>query len=190
MTVVSTRHRPTPPRIRTLQITLLILVSVISYGVLVLPSLLSPAAVSLQVGDVSPNDYQAPQNIEYISEVRTEDARLSAENAVLPVYASPDTSIARGQIERLRAALQYITLVRGDENATPEQKTSDIAALDDITLKAQTIENILALTSTRWDTIQQESLSVLEQVMRRTIRENEADSVRRTIPSLVKSCSQ
>jgi len=185
MTIVSTRHRQIPPRIRTLQITLLILVGIISYGVLVLPSLLNPAAVSLQVDDVSPSDFQAPQDIEYISEVRTEDARLTAENSVAPVYAAPDTSIARGQIDRLRGVLQYITLVRGDENATPEQKASDIASLDDIALQTGTIEAILALTSARWDTIQQESLSVLEQVMRRTIRENETDSARKTIPSLV-----
>ena len=185
MTIISARHRKTPPRIRTLQIILLSLVSIISYGALILPSLLSPAAVSLQVGDVSPSDFQAPQNIEYISEVRTEDARLAAESAVAPVYAPSDTTIARRQIDRLRAALQYITLVRSDENASAEQKASDIASITDISLKPQTIEQILALTSARWDTIQQESLSVLEQVMRRTIRDNEADAVRRIIPSLV-----
>jgi len=185
MTIISARHRKTPPRIRTLQIILLSLVSIISYGALVVPSLLSPGAISLQEGDVSPSDFQAPQEIEYISEVRTEDARLAAENAVAPVYAPPDTSIARGQIERLRSALEYITLVRGDENASDEQKASDISLITDITLQPQTIEQILALTSARWDTIQQESLSVLEQVMRRTIRDNEIESARRTIPSLV-----
>jgi membrane-associated HD superfamily phosphohydrolase len=118
MTIVTTRHRKTPSRIRTLQIILLSLVSIISYGALVLPTLLSPTTVSLQVGDVSPSDFQAPQDIEYISEVRTEDARLAAENAVAPVYAPPDTSNARGQIDRLRNALQYITLVRNDETIT------------------------------------------------------------------------
>ena len=185
MTIVSTRQRKTPPRIRTLQIILLSLVSIISYGALIFPTLSNPAAVSLQVGDVSPSDFQAPQDIEYISEVRTEEARLTAENTVAPVYAAPETSDARGQIERLRTALDYITLVRSDENATDEQKTSDIASLTDITLQTQTIQQILGLTSARWDTIQQESLSVLDQAMRRTIRDNELDSVRRTIPSLV-----
>jgi len=182
---LSARHRPRSARIRTLQIILLILVSIISYGALVAPSLMSPAAVSLKVGDVSPSDYQAPQSIEYISEVRTNDARLAAENEVTPVYALPDQSIARKQIERLRAALQYIALIRTDEISTPEQKVSDVASLSDVTLKQQTIENILALSPARWDTIQQESLSVLEQVMRRTIRDQDVDSVRRAVPSLV-----
>jgi putative nucleotidyltransferase with HDIG domain len=185
MTIISALHRKTPPRIRTLQIILLSLVSVILFGALVFPTLSSPTAISLRAGDVSPDDYLAPQDIEYISEVRTEDARLAAENAVAPVYAPPDTTLARRQIERLRAALQYITLVRNDENATAEQKASDIASLSDISLRPQPIEQIIGLTSTRWDTIQQESLSVLEQVMRLTIRDNETELVRKTIPSLV-----
>lgn len=174
-----------PRRIRTLQIILLALVSVISYGALVLPLAMRPASLPLQAGDVAPNDFQAPESIEYISEVRTEDARLAAENAVAPVYGSPDPSIARRQIERLRAALQYIALVRDDENSTLEQKASDIASLRDVSLNPQTIEQIIALTPARWDTIQQESLSVLEQVMRGAIRDQDLESVQRGVPSLV-----
>ncbi len=185
MTLPPARHKSIPPQLRTLQIVLLILVSIISYGALVAPALLGPASLSLQAGDVSPSDFQAPQDITYISEVRTEEARAAAENAVLPVYAPPDPSIARKQLERLRAALQYISLVRDDPNASPEQKAADINSLTDITLKPQTIEQILTLSPARWDTIQQEALSVLEQVMRRTIRDTDLDSARRSLPSLV-----
>ncbi len=185
MTLVPARQRQTPPRIRTLQIVLLSLVSIISYGALILPSLMGPAVISLQAGDVSPSDFQAPEDKEYISEVRTEDARDAAEKAVASVYAPSDQSIARKQLERLRAALEYITLVRDDVNSTPEQKASDIVSLSDISIKPQTIEQILALPPARWDAIRQESLSVLEQVMRRTIRDAELDSVRRSVSSLV-----
>ncbi len=78
----SRRRQPTPRRIRILQIILLILVSIISYGALVLPLALEPGALPLAVGEVSPNDFQAPQSIDYISDVRTEEARTAAENAV------------------------------------------------------------------------------------------------------------
>ncbi|HXF86340.1 MAG TPA: HDIG domain-containing protein [Anaerolineales bacterium] len=185
MGTVSARHRPTPRRIRVLQIILLVLVSMISYGALIYQSLLNPTVLTLRVGDVSPSDFQAPRSIAYESEVRTEEARRAAEEAVAPVYAPPDPAIARRQIERLRAALQYITLVRADEYATTAQKISDIASLSDVRLKSQTIERILELTPARWDAIQQESLSVLEQVMRRTIRDQDLESARRMIPSLV-----
>jgi putative nucleotidyltransferase with HDIG domain len=185
MGIPPVRQPPIPRRIRTLQIILLALTGIITYGALVVPLLTDPAAITLQAGEVSPTDFQAPRDVQYVSEVRTEEARVAAENAVAPVYASPDPSIARRQIERLRAALQYITVVRNDENSTTEQKISDIASLNDVTLKTETIKKILALTPARWDTLQQESLSVLEQVMRRTIREQDVESVRRLVPTLV-----
>ena len=185
MGISNARVRQVPARIRLFQIVLLIVVSIISYGALILPEILRTTAVPLKPGDVSPSDFQAPRSREYISEVRTEEMRSAAENAVAAVYAPPDPTIARRQIERLRAALQYITLVREDENATPEQKVSDIASLSDITLKPQTIASILDLAAARWETIQQEALSVLEQVMRRTIHEQDVVAVQRTVPSLV-----
>lgn len=174
-----------PARIRTLQFTLLVLVSIISFGALVLPQAIRPATTQLQVGEVSPSDYQAPDTRSFISEVRTEEQRQEAENAVAPIYGSPDPSVARRQIERLRAALQYITLVRADTNSSLQQKTNDILALSDVTLEPQTVERILALTPARWDAIQQEALSVLEQIMRRSIRDQEMDTVLLSIPSLV-----
>ena len=183
-TKTTVQNRPPSARIRLIQFTLLLLVSVISYGILILP-LLNSASVTLQPGEVSPSNFQAPQDLEYISEVRTEDARVEAANAVLPVYASPDPTIARRQIERLRAALQYITLVRDDENSTPEQKRADIAALSDIHLGPETTTKIIELAPARWDVIQQEAQSVLEQVMRPNIRDVDLESVRRSVPSLV-----
>jgi len=57
--------------------------------------------------------------------------------------------------------------------------------MSDLTLKPATTGQILELPATRWDTIQQESLSVLEQVMRSTIRENDLQQYRRNVPSMV-----
>jgi cyclic-di-AMP phosphodiesterase PgpH len=179
------RGRQMPRRIRMLQIILLLLVSIITYGALVLPLALRPASLPLQPGDVAPSDFQASDSQDYVSEVRTNELRDAAEKAVPEVYASPEPSIARRQIERLRAALQYITLVREDANATPEQKAADIASLSEVSLKPQTIEKIIEIPAARWDAMQQEALSVLEQVMRGAIRDQDLESVRRTVPSLV-----
>jgi putative nucleotidyltransferase with HDIG domain len=185
MGTLPARGRQMPRRTRMLQIILLLLVSLISYGALVLPLALRPAALPLQPEDVSPRDFQAPETSDYISQVKTEELRVAAERAVQDVYSPPDPSIPRGQIERLRAALQYIALVREDEYATKEQKSADIASLSDISIKPQTIEKIIELPAARWEAISLESLSVLEQVMRGAIRDQDLDSVRRTIPSLV-----
>jgi putative nucleotidyltransferase with HDIG domain len=186
MGISTARVRQVPARIRLFQIVLLIVVSIISYGALVLPEILRTTAVPLKPGDVSPSDFQAPRTGEYISQIRTDEMRTAAENAVPAVYAPPEPTIARRQIERLRAALQYIALVREDEDATPQQKAADIASLSDIKLKPQTIASILDLPAARWEAIQQEALSVLEQVMRRTIHdEQDVLAVQRTVPSLV-----
>jgi putative nucleotidyltransferase with HDIG domain len=180
------RNRPVPARVRALQFLLLIAVSLLSYLLLTLPiSLRSTPASSLDVGLVAPRDLQAPRDIDYVSEVRTEEARQAAERAVAAVYASPDPSIARQQIERLRTTLQFITLVRDDPNATIEQKRSDLAALSDVRLNEDSIGRILALTPVRWDAIQQETLSVLEQVMRNAIRQDNLLSVQRGVASRV-----
>jgi len=174
-----------PKRVRTIQLILLILVGLASLAALIVPLSLSPGALPLSAGDVAPRDMQAPEAIEYVSEVRTEEARAAAEHAIPQTYSSPDPTIARGQIERLRAALDYISLVRADEFATPEQKQADIQSLSDLTLKTDTIQQMLELSEARWETLQQEALSVLEQVMRNTIRENDLATIRRSVPSLV-----
>jgi putative nucleotidyltransferase with HDIG domain len=183
--MASAKAGKVPARIRTIQFILLVLVGLVSLIALIAPLSLSPGALPLNAGDVAPRDLQAPRAIEYVSEVRTEEARAAAERAIPQVYSPPDPSIARTQIEHLRAALDYISLVRADEFSTLEQKQSDLSALSDLTLKPDTVNQILSLSDTRWDAIQQEALSVLEQVMRNTIRENDLQNIRRSVPSLV-----
>jgi putative nucleotidyltransferase with HDIG domain len=176
---------PVTVRLRAWQMFLLAVASLGTYWLLTAPLGLRPTAVSVEVGVVAPRNLQAPREVEYVSEVRTEEARAAAERSVPSVYTQPDPSAARQQIERLRTALQYITLVREDPNSTPEQKKSDLAALSDVRLDPATIEQILDLPAARWDPIQQETLSVLEQVMRNAIREDNLESVQRTVISRV-----
>jgi putative nucleotidyltransferase with HDIG domain len=183
--MASAQPEQVPKRVRTIQLILLILVGLVALAALILPLSISPGALPLSVGDVAPRDLQAPEAIEYISEVRTEEARAAAERAIPQTYSLPDPAIARGQIERLRVALDYIALVRADEFATPEQKQADLQSLSDLSLDSETIEQILNLSTARWETIQQETLSVLEQVMRNTIREENVQAIRRNVPSLV-----
>jgi len=172
-------------RVRVIQLLLLLVVSLLTFGLLTLPIGLRSTSLAVNVGDVSPRNLQAPRDAEYVSEVRTEEARNAAASAVAPVYTPPNPSIARQQIERLHTALQYITLVRDDTNSTDEQKQSDLAALSDVRFDANAIRQIFALSPAAWDAIQQEALSVLEQVMRNSIRVDSLDTVRRSIPSRV-----
>src|SRR5689334_22768141 len=78
------------------------------YATLVLPLSLQPLSPLLHAGQAAPQSFQAPKDAEYISTVRTEQARDAAERNVLPVYSLPDPAIARRQIAHLRTALDYI----------------------------------------------------------------------------------
>ena len=95
MGISNARNRPFPARIRTLQFILLVLVSILSYGALILPYLVQPVASQIQAGEVSPNDYQAPESVRYPSEVKTEDQRNAAENAYCVACGGPLGSDAR-----------------------------------------------------------------------------------------------
>ena len=81
------RNRPFPARIRTLQTLLLVLVSIISYGALVIPDAVRPTSMPLEVGEVSPSEVQAPETRSFTSQVRTKEEKDKAASAVAPVYA-------------------------------------------------------------------------------------------------------
>ncbi len=145
----------------------------------------APSATDLQVGDVASQDVLAPHDVSYTSEVLTDRRRETAANLVAPRYTVPDTSLARQQLETMRAALAYISSVRADPYASLEQKMADVAALQDVHLSPDTVEAILELSDARWQAVQQEALIVLERAMRNPIRENQVEAARQTVPSMV-----
>jgi len=164
---------------------LLVVTSGLSLAALVIPYTLRPSTFPLQIGDVAPQDIQAPQSITYTSTVLTEQARKDAERGVAPVYLPADPSIARRQIERLRMSLAFINTVRLDGYANLEQKLADLSSLSDIQIPTTIGEQILSLNDSRWQVVQQEALNVLEQVMRNTIREDRLDESRRSVSTLI-----
>lgn len=164
---------------------LLILTGLAAYAILILPVSVSGPTLPVKVGQVAPQDYTAPSNGEYISDVRTSLARDSAERAVASIYTSPDPAIARRQISRLRAVLDRIEAIRADEVMPIESKREQMTAIDDLTLQSDTIDNILGLPDTRWNTTQQDALRVLESVMRSAVREESIAAIQGNIPSVV-----
>jgi len=176
---------PVSTRLRILQIGLIIAVSLVSFAALTMPIALRPSTQALDVGGVLQITMQAPRDIEYVSDVRTEEARKAAEGAVLPVYTSPDPAIARQQIEGLRTAMQYITSVRANNELTNDDKKSNLVTLSDVRLKLETIDYVLGISDARWDAVQSESLRVLEQVMRRAIYEDKVEAAQLGVSSFV-----
>ena len=168
-----------------LALILLIVTSLAAYAALILPLSLRPSSLPLQAGQVAPQDLQAPSNVEYISDVRTTQARDAAERSVVSIYTAPDQAIARRQISRLRTALETIASIRGDNTISLVQKNVEMAALPDIGLSAKTISLILTATDLRWAAVQQDALRVLEQIMRSSVREENIAGVQSGVQSIV-----
>jgi len=139
----------------------------------------------LQAGDVAPQDVVAPYQLTYDSPIMTEREQAAAASAVEAVYTAVDTSVARRQLDRLRVSLNFITSVREDVYASLEQQLADLEAMEAITLEPQTAEILLLLSDSRWEAIQGEAISVLEQVMRTTIRDNSLETALYNLPTLV-----
>lgn len=171
---------------RTIFLALLVIVTTgLSFTILLFPLYTRASSPQLKIGEVATEEILAPYDISYISDIRTEQEKEAAGKSVSAIYTPLDTSVARHQLERLRGALTYITSVRADEYATIEQKLADIAALEDMEISEDTALNILSLSDSRWQTVQQEAIVVLEQVMRNTIREDRIDAAIRSVPALV-----
>lgn len=181
---MSTRA-PVSRSIRVLQISLIVLVGLASFGILIVPVGLSPTLQTVGEGDVAQTTIQSPRDIEYVSEIRTEEARNAAESAVQPVYSSPDPTIARGQIDRLRTSLQNISSIRDNIELTPVETRNSLLALSDLRLKSETVDYLITISDTRWDAVQTEAVRVLEQVMRRAIYEDKLETAQAGISSLV-----
>ncbi|GAB1470650.1 HDIG domain-containing protein [Chloroflexota bacterium] len=174
-----------PRHIRILQYSLIGIVGLASFAILISPTGLNPIQQTVGEGDVAQSTIQSPRDIEYVSEIRTEEARKAAESAVQPVYSLPDPAIARQQIERLRTSLQNITSIREDPELVASQSKIRLLALSDLRLKDETVDYIISSSDTRWDTVQVEAVRVLEQVMRRAVYEDRVDSAQAGVSAFV-----
>ncbi|MCJ7676396.1 MAG: HDIG domain-containing protein [Anaerolineales bacterium] len=156
-------------------------------AVLALSLPLSPqqTAVPLEVSEVAPVDIPAPYTLSYTSEILSEQARQTAESAVLDQYDPPDVRTARQQLDRLRSLLSFVDSIRGDPFASPEQRLGDLSGLSDLRLNAAQATALLELPEARWQALKLEAVAVLEQVMRSEIREGRTEEARRSVAARV-----
>lgn len=168
-----------------IKIIILVISAVMAFYTLILPEAFRQSSFPMQVGDVATQDILAPYSLSFESEVLTERARQEAVSAIEPIYLPTDPSIGRRQVERLRTILNYITTVRQDNFSSQDQKITDIQAIEDINFSEEAIIRILQISDDRWNAIRSEATSVLEQIMRNTLRDGDIFAAKRNIPSLI-----
>jgi cyclic-di-AMP phosphodiesterase PgpH len=164
---------------------ILVISGFLAFFMLILPDVFRQSSFPMQIGDVATQDILAPYSLSFESEVLTTRARQEAANAVDPIYLPTDPSIGRRQVERLRTVLSYLNIVRQDSFASQEEKISDIQAAKDLDLPEDSITRILQTSDSRWGAIETEATSVLELIMRNTLREADVFPSKRNIPSLI-----
>jgi putative nucleotidyltransferase with HDIG domain len=174
-----------------LRLALIGLVFVVALTVLLIVPLL-PAAqvkVSLQVGDVAPDDIRAPRRLEYNSQIETDRERDRAAASVEDIYDPPETRVARQQLSRAQDILAYINSVRQDVYATPGRRVTLIQAIPDsdlhLAMTQDKTQQILDLNDTAWTKVRDEVERVLDQAMRDSIREDELSQARTRVRALV-----
>ena len=149
---------------------------------LALPSILGKGA--LTVGAVCTHDVLAPRRVTYISRLLTEAEQARAEAAVEPVL-TVDTAVARQQLARARQVLSYITSIRQDAHATPEEKARWISKIPDLALPTSVISTVLTLDQTAWQGVSGEVTYLLDQLMRDGVRDDRLSETKAKIPQLV-----
>ncbi|MEZ0395474.1 MAG: HDIG domain-containing metalloprotein [Anaerolineales bacterium] len=164
---------------------ILVCVSILSYLALIQPWALRQEQVSIVENEVAAQDFRAPYDFQYISEVRTEQARREAERAVQPVYAPPDPRLGREQFDRLDSVLGEVAVIRADQHLSIEEKKAAVEAIAALELRPESIDLLLRLSNTRWEKVRAAALSVLEQAMRTPIRNQDLPVARAGLPLLV-----
>jgi len=132
-----------------------------------------PERVQVVVGEPSPRDIKSPRQITYISEVKTNEARLAAMAAVKAIYSGPDMTVASQQLRRLQEIIDYITAIRYDSFANQETKVQLLCEVPALHLTPDAALRILALDEDEWRTVSAESSRVLDLIMREEIRNDQ-----------------
>lgn len=154
--------------------------ALIAYNALV-PS----EAVTLAVGQVTPQDILAPRSLTYESEVLTASARKLASDAVRDVYDPPNPSVARQQMQLARQLLDAIEAVRIDTEASPQQQITALRTIDGLELTQEQAESFLSLSEAEWKNVDEQIMGVLERTMRDEIRESSLNLVYANLPNRI-----
>lgn len=153
-------------------------------ALVVVRNLLSPG-VSLEVGQVVDEDILAPRELVYTSGLATRAARAEAEAGVTEVYDPPDPRIARQRVTRAGQVLNYLRAVRADPYPPFIEKRRLLEAVPDLDLEREALGRLLRLPDDAWRQVSEETLYVLNQVMRQEIRESGLVPVRDNLPTVI-----
>lgn len=141
--------------------------------------------LTLEVGEVSPRDIRAPGPKTFISQVLTERERERAQSSVRDIYDPPSARTARDQIAYAQKMLDYFSSIREDPYPSRDEQIGLIQTMPGLNLAKATISTLLDLSPKSWQIVSDQVVLVLDQAMRKEIRDNQLAETKRAIPALV-----
>jgi putative nucleotidyltransferase with HDIG domain len=164
---------------------ILTVTAIISWVALAVPIELRPSEYTLSVGDVTTQDILAPRTLTYTSDILTQKAREDAASRVLPVYLPVDLDISKSQLGQLKKDLALIDAIRSDLTSTEEARIQQLTGITVYGFTEADAKNILAMSTTTWESISNKAIDVFEQIMSGTVREDMLADHIENIPNLV-----
>ena len=146
----------------------IILTAVYSFNLVLSPQ------VSVTLGEPAAEEVLAPRSISFYSEVLTEQAREQAQARVADVYSSPDVSIARAQLNKVRSTFSFIEVVRADNQADLATRLRYLSQIEGVNIEPELAELLLGFTSDEFLAVRNDIDRIVENIMRQEIRDNEA----------------
>jgi putative nucleotidyltransferase with HDIG domain len=173
-------------RFRTIaKMAILIITAIASWISLSVPISLRPSEYTLNIGDVATQDILAPRTLTFTSDILTKKARADAESRVIPVYLPVNLEISKNQLVQLKADLEQIDAIRTDLTSTEEMRVAQLTALTVYGFDDTSAKNLLAMSSSTWDTVSAKVVSVFEEIMGGTVREDMLADKIENIPNMV-----
>lgn len=145
--------------------------------VLLFPQISARQPYNLNLGDVAPEDIQAPAEIEYVSQIETEAARNAASAGVDDIYDPPNATIGRQQVLRAQQILNFVADVRADPYASSELKQAYLGAITALTLSPEEMTELLAIPDTQYELLESEVVGLIEEAMSGTVKEGNVSEV-------------
>ena len=160
-------------------------VSLIALLSLILTFQFLPSRYDLREGDISVYTLKSPQQVVYVSQNRTREAKQAASAAVPDAYAF-NATVADLQRQRAVQVLSRISEIRLS-TATLEAKRDAVNKISDLVLAPSSIDDVLAMSEADWQSVSTETLRILDRLMRNQISERQIEDVKASIPALIDS---
>ncbi len=138
-----------------------------------------------ETGQVSPRTVLAPDRVTYASDIQTGEAQAKAEALVKEVYDPPSPELARDQVRKTTAVLDFVDSLRHDPYSELDAKVKSVLSVSDLSLPSQTITRTISLDENAFHRVVSETLYVVDVAMRDEIHPSDVNAALAKLPTRV-----